>query len=117
MNEKERREQIERALGPYLREGWYEVEPLNTYGYDMQKAYDALAEHAIIVEAEVEHILPDVDPMGCPGGYTIIDGIFNLPYGPQPYGEFRYEREGLHGKPGKAWVIIVSLEEEEKTKK
>lgn len=69
----------------------------------------ALAQDAIVVSVEIEHILPGVDPVGCPNGYTIADGIFNLPYPEEgiPIEEFRYEAEGIHGQAGEAWAIIM----------
>lgn len=112
-------ELIERALGKYLERamdagdethGQHHSHKWLKRDYHKGQIIDALSEYAVVVQCEVQHVLPGVDPLACPNGYTIIDGQFNMPYGPQPYGEFRYEREGIHGKEGKAVAIILSLE-------
>ena len=103
----DKREMIERALGRHKAKADWMSSP---FPLDLS----TLTDQAIVIECEVEHILPGVDPVGCPNGWTIIDGIFNLPYPVEdyPHEEFRYEKEGIHGTPGKALAIIVPLEEE-----
>lgn len=115
MNEQEKREAIREVVGPLIR--WAILRRYEADEDDINETIDIVAdalEGAILVPVEVEHILPQVDPVGCPNGYTIADGIYNLPYPEEgvPIEEFRYEAEGLYGKPGEAWAIIVPRRKE-----
>lgn len=92
-------EMIERALEPYVVDrGPYE-------GCDVR--WDALAQQAIVIECEVEHI-PGYDVEGRSDWVTCLRGR-------SPLIDGYLDIDGKHGAPGKYLFIGLPLEEEDVT--